>query len=171
MVTGAVLGVVSAVVHFSASRSVASTFQQTAPGAGVSTADVDAVAGVIRAVFFGLGLVTLGLAIAVLALAVGILQGRNGARITTLALVVVALVSGLGGSSYTVLGRDADWTMNVAQPSDQLSAQVGQAYAQSLPGVLVGASGGLTDLQSLGYIAVAVLLLLPSARAHFRRSP
>ena len=37
-----------------------------------------------------------------------------------------------------------------------------------MPGWVAGLGGGLTDLQSLGYIAVAVLLVAPASREYFR---
>jgi hypothetical protein len=72
----------------------------------------------------------------------------------------------LGSSSYTTLGRTVDWT---GDGSAQLRAQIGQAYGDAMPGVLVGTTGGLTDLQALSYIAGAALLLAPASRPHFRR--
>ena len=37
-----------------------------------------------------------------------------------------------------------------------------------MPSWLVGLGGGLTDLLTLGYIAVAVLLLMPASVEYFR---
>ena len=68
-------------------------------------------------------------------------------------------------------GRGMDWAGIVQTDGLALRDQVGRAYDDAMPGVLVGTTGGLTDLQGLGYIAGAALLLAPTSRPHFRRRP
>jgi hypothetical protein len=171
MLAGAAVGVVSAIALIGSAGMVVRRFIDGAATFAIGGAAAESVGGAIRTVLIGVGVVTLVLAIAMAVLAFGVRAGRSTARIGALIGVGLGLSCGLGSSSYTVLGRNANWAIGLEGANDQLIAQLGQAYAEAMPGVLVGATGGLTDLQSLGYIAVAVLLLVPASHPHFRRRP
>jgi hypothetical protein len=82
--------------------------------------------------------------------------------------LAVAAAAPLGSTSYTAFAT-VDWAGAVGRGAGSV-ASVGQAYADAMPSVLVGAVGGLTDLQVLGYIAVSVMLALPVVRPYFRRA-
>jgi hypothetical protein len=169
MLVGAALGLIEGVALLVAAGTVPGAFRDNARGINVAANDVNTVADLIRGAFISAGVVSVLLAVAIGLLALGVRNGSNGARITTLILIVAAFCCGLGVSSYTALGRSANWTVSVSNPSEELARQVGQAYSDAMPPTLVGTTGGLTDLQSLGYIAVAVLLLVPVSNAYFRR--
>lgn len=169
MLLGAVLGAVSAIMLFVAAGTVVSQFEDNARDIEVSSQTIDDAAALIRSVFIGVGVIGLLLAVAMAALAFGVLAGRNWARIVTWVVIVGALCTGLASAAYTSVGRNADWTVNVDNADERLAAEVGQAYSDAVPAWLVGTTGGLTDLQALSYIAVAVLLLVPASNVYFRR--
>jgi hypothetical protein len=165
---GAVLGLVSAIALLLSAGSVAAGFEFSAARAAIDPEEIGSVARLVRTVLASSGLVAAALAVGMAVAAVGIGRGRRGARTGALCLVGLSLCFGLGSASYTTLGRSVDWT---GDGSAQLRAQIGNAYGDAMPGLLVGTTGGLTDLQVLGYIAGAVLLLAPASRPHFRRRP
>jgi hypothetical protein len=70
--------------------------------------------------------------------------------------------------SVTAFGRSVDWTVATEHATPALGGQVAQAFDGAMPAWLVGIGGGLTDLLTLGYIAVAVLLLMPASVQYFR---
>jgi hypothetical protein len=82
-------------------------------------------------------------------------------------LVAGSLGCGLIRTSVTAFGRNIDWTVGSDTPAS-LTGNVAQAYSEALPSWLVGLAAGLTDLQALGYIAVAILLLAPASQEYFR---
>ena len=165
---GATLGLVSAVALILSAGSVAAGFEFSAARAAIDPAEIGSVARLVRTVLASSGLLAAALAVGMAVAAFGVGRGRRAARTSALCLVGFSLCFGLGSSSYTTLGRTVDWT---GDGSAQLRAQIGQAYGDAMPGVLVGTTGGLTDLQALSYIAGAALLLAPASRPHFRRRP
>jgi hypothetical protein len=171
LLMGAVLGVLSAVALLVGAHVVADGFEMTAARAALEPAQIDSVARLVRIVLASGGVVAIILAVATGTCAVGVGRGSRTARIGALCLVAASLCFGLGSASYTSLGRGIDWTSSLPEDSVRLRAQVGQAYGDAMPGVLVGTTGGLTDLQALGYIAGAALLLTPVSHPHFRRRP
>jgi hypothetical protein len=169
MLLGAILGIVTGLSLLVAAADVVQRFRDRAAGTEATAKDIDTVAAAIRSVFIAGGLLTLLLAVVVALLAFGVLRGNNASRITTLVFLAVGLCCGIGGMSFTALGRNANWTINVSNADERLANQIGQAYSDAIPSWLVGTSGGLTDLQALCYVIVAVLLLLPASNAFFRR--
>jgi hypothetical protein len=163
------LALVCAVVLFVAASWVPDGVRERAVHSGVDAADVDAVITAVRGALTASAAATLVLAAAGGVVAAMLRRGTAGARIATLVLVGVGICCGLGASSYTAFGAHVDWTVAVTDRSDQLTGEMGRAYGEAMPGWLVGLSGGLTDLQVLGYIAVAVLLTVPASRPYFRR--
>jgi hypothetical protein len=169
LLVGAILGLCSAVTLFLAARIVANGVRTAPTLTGLAPAQLDEIARVIRTVLASCGVVALALAIGLGVAAVGIGRGSRAARTGALSLVGLSLCFGLGSAAYTSLGRRVDWSSSVEPSNTQLRAQVGRAYGAAMPGLLVGTTGGLTDLQALGYIAGAVLLLAPASRPHFQR--
>jgi hypothetical protein len=168
MICGALLGVASSVALFTASDTVPKAFALKALDTDVSPAAIDAAFSTIRSTFLGSGVVTLSLSLLVGSLAYGVARGNNPARIGAVAAVLASLFCGLGSTSYTALGRDANWTARLEGAGEQVSDQIGQTYAEVMPTWFVGLAGGLTDLQALSYIAVAVLKVW-DAHAHRSR--
>ena len=176
------LGLLSGGVLLIAAMTVPAAFVDRAAAAassaqggfgGVSpaeTANIDAISTAIRAVLLGAAVVTLLLSVAAAALVraggpgklvgpTGRVRARRGGRLRRAGQHVVHRVRSTGG-----LGRRGR-ARRIGS-----AASVGQAYGDAMPSVLVGAVGGLTDLQVLGYIAVSVLLALPVVRPYFRRA-
>ena len=135
----------------------------------VAMANIDAISNAIRAVLLGGSVVTLLLSVAAAALVVPVARGSWSARLAAFGLAVAAGCAALGNTSYTAFGQRVDWAGAVGHGGISSAASVGQAYGDAMPSLLVGAVGGLTDLQVLGYIAVSVLLALPVVRPYFRR--
>ena len=98
----------------------------------------------------------------------GVLGRSEAARIGALVVTVVALGCALVRTSVTAFGGNVDWTVAADHATPVLGAQLAQAFDEAMPGWLVGLGGGLTDLLTLGYIAVAVLLLMPASVEYFR---
>jgi hypothetical protein len=166
------LGLFSAGALFLAARTVPETFRDralsTVTAAGFTGTDVDTIASAIQTILITAGAVTFLLAVAGLMLARPVARGNALARGAAFVLAAAALCGGLGSMTYTAFGQHVDWAGDVGNQSEGLAAQVGQAYGEAMPGWLVGATGGLTDLQALGYIAVSIFLALPVARPYFR---
>ena len=169
----AALGLLSAGALFLVARTVPATFRDravhTVTAAGFTAADVDAIATAIQTILITAGAVTLLLAMAGLLLARPVARGNALARRAAFVLAAAAVCGGLGSMTYTAFGQHVDWAADTGNQSEGISAQVGQAYGESMPGWLVGATGGLTDLQALGYIAIVIFLALPVAQPYFRR--
>ena len=163
-------GVVPAAFASQAASAVAST--DGVPGAyGLTLADtasIDAISNAIKAVLLGGAVVTLLLSVVAAALVVPMARGSWSARFGVYGLVISAGCAALGSTSYTAFGQHVDWAGAVGR-GGAAGLSIGQAYGDAMPSWLVGAVGGLTDLQVLGYIAVSVLLALPAARPFFRR--
>jgi len=167
MYGAAVLGLLSSIAQIAAVAAVVAAFRSRAPGWGVDDADARAAATVIRTVLLSSGLGALVLAVLTGILGRGVLRRNEAARIGALVLVAGSLGCGLVRTSVTAFGRNIDWTVGTDTPAS-LTGNVAQAYSEALPGWLVGLAGGLTDLQALGYIAVAILLLAPASQEYFR---
>jgi hypothetical protein len=60
------------------------------------------------------------------------------------------------------------WSAAAGHDDPVTASAVAQAFHDALPSWFVGLAGGLTDLQSLGYVVVAVLLVVPASREYYR---
>lgn len=168
MLGGAAVGTLSAIALFVSSALVVREFRAGAARLGIPLTDINAVAPVIRATLLSGGLGTLLLAVLVAFAARGVLRRNPAARAGALALAGLSLLCAFMSTSITALGRNVRWTVNVDHASAALVGEVAQSYSDAMPSWLVGLAGGLTDLQTLGYIAVAVLLLMPASQEYFR---
>lgn len=167
MYGAAALGLVSSIAQIAAVGGVVSAFRTHAAGWGVDETDAQAAATVIRSVLLSSGLGALALAVLTGLLGRGVLRRHEAARIGALVLAAGSLGCGFVRTSVTAFGRNVDWTVGT-DASASVTGNVAQAYSDALPGWLVGLAGGLTDLQALGYIAVAILLLAPASQQYFR---
>jgi hypothetical protein len=168
MAGGAVMGVLTAFGMISAAAVVASDFRSSALQLDAPLTDINAVVPLIRATLVLSGFATLALAVFVAIAARGLLRRSPFAYVAGLVLVAASLVCALMSTSITAFGRNVRWTVNIDHASPQLVGTVAQSYTDAMPSWLVGLAGGLTDLQTLGYIAVAVLLLMPASKEYFR---
>lgn len=172
LAAGGGVGGLSALALFAAAAWVPAGLSERAGRLGASSSDVDAMVSAARVALTVSAVVTLMLAASSVGVAVMLRRGGRGpARVAALVLVGAGICCGLGATSYTAFGEHLDWTVAASHRSDRLAGEMGQAYGEAMPGWLVGLSGGLTDLQVLGYIAVAVLLTVPASRPYFRRRP
>jgi hypothetical protein len=125
-------------------------------------------AGAMRAVLLSSGFGALVLAVLSVVLGRGVLRRNEAARIGALVVAVGSLGCALVRTSVTAFGGSVDWTVAAEHTGPALDGQVAQSFGDAMPGWLVGIGGGLTDLQTLGYIAVAILLLAPASLEYFR---
>jgi hypothetical protein len=166
----ALLGVVAAITHFVASANVVDAIRLRALSKGVLVSDVDDFVTGIRTGLIVAGLVTLLFSLLLLGLAFGLLRGSNAARVATWVLCALGLLWGCCGlcGAISTATDSGDVTVNGGDNSSTLLAQ---SLVEALPGWYSGIFGGSALLQALSYIAVAVLLALPSANAYFRKRP
>jgi hypothetical protein len=169
MIVGALVGLVSAIALYVGSSDVVREFRVRAGLTEATPSDIDSAASVIKSVFLVSATATLVLAIIVGVLSYGVLRGNHPSRVLTVVVLAFSLCCGIGSSTYTAFGRNANWTVNVNNAGERLAREIGQAYSDAIPTWLVGITGGLSCLQLLGYIAVVVLLFLPASNAYFRR--
>jgi hypothetical protein len=162
------LGLLSAVALLVAAGSVVDRFEADALRLGVTAADAADIAGAVRAVLLSSGFGALVLALLSGVLGRGVLRRNEAARIGALVVSVGSLGCALVRTSVTAFGGSVDWTVATGHAGPGLGGQVAQAFGEAMPGWLVGIGGGLTDLQTLGYIAVAILLLAPASLEYFR---
>jgi hypothetical protein len=162
------IGMVAALALLGATGAVVDDFRSRAVGIGVSPADAADIAGAIRTALLSTGCGALALAAVSLLLARGVLRRNEASRIGALVVAGASLGCALVRTSVTAFGGSVDWSVAAGHTDPSLAGAVAQAFGEAMPGWFVGLGGGLTDLQSLSYIAVAVLLVAPSSREYFR---
>ncbi len=101
-------------------------------------------------------------------LAVGVQAGNRGARMGTWVLCALATPGAVVTLGVAVLSRTPVASGDPSTPT-YLATALARAAQQSAPGWFSGAVGSLCALSVLGYIAVAVLLAVPRAKAYFHR--
>jgi hypothetical protein len=165
--TGA-LGLLSAAALLVAAEGVVDGFRGEALRLGVPAADASDVANALRTVLLTSGSAALVLAILTGILGRGVLGRNEAARVGALVVAVASLGCAMVRTSVTAFGGNVDWTNAADHATPATGRQLAQAFGEAMPGWLVGLGGGLTDLLTLGYIAVAVLLLMPASVEYFR---
>jgi hypothetical protein len=168
LAAGGGAGLLAAVVLLGTAGPVVDDFRNRAVGYGVSALDSADIAGAIRTALLTSGSGALALGVLSLLLARGVLRRREAARIGALVVAGASLGCALVRTSVTAFGANVDWSVAAGHADPMLTDAVARAFADATPGWLVGLGGGLTDLQSLSYIAVAVLLVAPVSREYFR---
>jgi hypothetical protein len=169
LVGSGVLGLIAALALLVGAGSVVDTFRNRAMGQGLTTGEALEVANSLRTALLSSGSGALALAALSLLLARGVLRRSEASRIGALVVAGAALGCSVVRTSLTALGQNVNWSAASGLRADPvLSDQVARAFSEAMPSWLVGLGGGLTDLQSLGYIAVAVLLIAPASREYFR---
>ncbi len=165
---GGGIGMVAAVALLAGAGGVVDDFHDRALAVGVGPTEASDVAGALRTVLLSSGCGALALAALSVVLARGVLRRNEAARVGALVVAGASLGCALVRTSVTAFGRSIDWSTAAGHADALLTNQVRQAFGDAMPGWLVGIGGGLTDLQALGYIAVAVLLIAPVSREYFR---
>jgi hypothetical protein len=168
MYVAAGLGVISSGALLAAAGGVVDGFRGQADDLGASRSDIESAAMVIRSALFSSGLGALVLAVITGVLAYGVLRRSEAARIGALVVMAGSFGCALVRTSVTAFGRNIEWTAGIENATASVTHDISQAYGDAMPSWLVGLGGGLTDLQALGYIAVAVLLLHPASQEYFR---
>jgi hypothetical protein len=165
--SGAV-GLLASVALLAGAGPVVDAFRARAVTLGVDPVGAGEVARAIRTVLLSSGTGTLALAGMSLLFAWGVLSRYEAARLGALIVSAVSLACGVVRTSVTAFGNGVDWSLVSDRHDPAMAAAVAEAFGDALPGWLVGLGGGLTDLQSFGYIAVIVLLAVPASREYFR---
>jgi len=165
---GGAAGLVAALALLVGAGPVVGDFRDTAVALGVDPVDASDVAGAMRTALLSSATGALALAVLSLVLARGVLRRSEPARVGALVVAAASLGCSIVRTSVTAFGNGVDWSLAAGRRDPLLAGPVAQAFGDAMPGWLVGLGGGLTDLQSLGYIAVIVLLIAPLSREYFR---
>ena len=168
MYSSGALGIVAAVALLVAAGPVVGDVRARAVELGVGALDAADIAGAMRTALLSSGSGALALSALSLALARGVLRRREAARIGALVVAGASLGCAMVRTSVTAFGQDVRWSVAAGHDSPATNAAVAQAFRDAMPDWFVGIGGGLTDLQSLGYLAVAALLVAPTSREYFR---
>lgn len=162
------VGLLASVALLTGAGAVADSFRARAVAAGVDLEGATEMARAIRAVLLSNGTGTLALAVLSVLLAWGVLARYEAARVGALVVAGVSLACGVVRTSVTAFGHGVHWSLVAGRDDPATAAAVARAFDEAMPGWLAGLGGGLTDLQSFGYIAVIVLLVVPASREYFR---
>lgn len=162
------LGMLAAVALFVAAGGVVDAFRSQSLRVGVGAAEADAVATALRTVLVSSSFGAAVLGLLSLFLGRGVLRRQEAARVGALVVAAGSIGCAMVRTSVTAFGKNVNWTVAADDGGVALTNQVAQAFGDAMPSWLVGLGGGLTDLQSLGYIAVAALLLAPRSLEYFR---
>jgi hypothetical protein len=155
------------VLGLSSMASTVNRFKDRAAVIGAAQSDIDSHVSQIR-VSYVLGMIFAILFAVVLAgLAYGLLKGSNGARIATWVIAGIAIICDCCSSVFYFGANGIDITRNGDNYS--MDSQLAQAQLDAFPAWYLATGGGISLLQLLGYIAVAVLLALPAANAFFKK--
>jgi hypothetical protein len=161
-------GLVASIALLAGAGPVVDSFRDQVVPLGVHPVDADAIARAMRTALLSTGTGALALAVLSLVLGWGVLRRSEPARIGALVVAAVSLGCGVVRTSLTAFGNGVNWSLAAGLGDPSLGAPVTQAFGGAMPDWLVGLGGGLTDLQSFGYIAVIVLLVVRGSREYFR---
>ena len=137
--------------------------------AGVPAADLDEAVAFYQ-VYTGMAAtISIVSALVLAALGIFLMVGWRPARILTWVYCGIGLLCGGCGLIMAVGAGSLDLgeTLDINASSEQALTD---AVADAFPGWWLPLAGGVSVGQALGYIAVAVLLMLPAASAYFRKS-
>ncbi|MFU8850884.1 hypothetical protein ACNAW0_07850 [Micromonospora sp. SL1-18] len=141
-------------------------FRAAAAGTGASGGEIDTVASLVRASTVLSAVISVLIALVLVGLAVGLLSGRPGARVFTWVVSGLGLFFGCCGLAVLIGQRAVPLRLGSGeQVTADLLALVGDAY----PAWWIPLNAAVSVAQLLGYLLVAVLLVLPAAGAFFRR--
>jgi hypothetical protein len=166
MMLMALLGLVAAIANLAMMNRLVDRFRERAAGTDATGSEIDTVVGFIRGISIGTAVIGIIVALALIGLALGNLRGSNASRIATWVLCGIGTVCGCCGLVGVLAQNNATFG---GAGDDRTAEDLGRALADASPGWWTALSGTLSIGQSLGYIAVAVLLALPAANAFFRR--
>lgn len=168
MFTVAALGVITAAITLAAIGQIVNRFRNRASLTAATPEEIDNLAAGIQVLTIGLAILILIFALVLAGLAFGVQRGSNVARILTWVLVGLGILCNCCGL-FGAIGQTNVSTFGTPDMNRQTADQLARALQDAYPSWWLGFSGGLSGLQLLGYIAIAILLALPSANAFFRR--
>jgi hypothetical protein len=159
----AAAGLANAVIGLLSVQGITDRFRATADATDARGSDVEGLVAALR-VGTGVGLlIALVVAVLLVTLAVGILRGSAGARIATWVVCGLGVLCGVCGLAVLVGQR--------LVPADRTDADALRALTDAYPGWWLGLNTALLAGQLIGYLVVALLLVLPPANQFFRRRP
>jgi hypothetical protein len=162
MLLMAVAGLAHAVATLAVLPGVSDRLRANATAAaGASGSDIDGMVTVLRVGSITGAALTAVVSVLLLLLAFGVRRGRNAARIATWVVCGLGLLCGCGAALALPIQRGG----NIDLPGTGLAAALTDAY----PSGWIGLNTALSVAQALGYLVVALLLLLPGSFAFFRR--
>ncbi|MEU8259550.1 hypothetical protein AB0C02_02850 [Micromonospora sp. NPDC048999] len=141
-------------------------FRAAAAGSGASGGEIDTMVSLLRASTVLSAVLGVLMALVLVGLALGLLSGRPGARMFTWVVAGLGLFCGCCGLAVLVGQRAAPLRLGAGeQVTADLLGLVGDAY----PAWWIPLNAAVSVAQVLGYLLVAVLLILPGAAAFYRR--
>lgn len=161
------LSIVTAVAQLVGLARIHSRFIERARLTDADPDLISAVGNAVRIVLVLSATFTVLFGLGVAALAMSVLRGNRTSRIVTWVLVGLAAICSCC-SIGNLVGGSTNITVN-GTGNDRAAEQLANAWKDAIPGWYSGLSGGLSVLQTLGYIAVAILLALPAAHQFFAR--
>jgi hypothetical protein len=165
MIFMGVAGLVNAVVGLAAIGGVVDRFRDAAQATGASKSDIDGLAGLAWGTVITGAVLSVLFAVLLIALGVGNLRGRNGARIATWVVSGLGLFCGCCAFLAVVSQSALSWNISTDNTTEDLT----QALTDAYPGWWIGLNGVVSVGQALGYLLVALLLVLPASHPYFRR--
>ncbi len=141
-------------------------FRSAAADTSASSDEVGAVAVLAGAWTVVGAAVSLLAGVLLAALAVGLRAGRPGARVATWVVAGLGVLAGCCG--LVALGGMRAVPVRLGE-EDRVTAELLARLDEAWPGWWIPLGAGLSVGQVLGYLVVAVLLVLPPAAAWFRR--
>lgn len=163
MIAMAALGLIGAIISLATIGQIVDEFRRRAARTDAAQSDVDTFVTVTQASIIGIAVITILIALLLAGLALGVLRGSNVARIITWVLCGIGILCGC-------CGIFSSFSRTTFSGGNQAQEELGRALTDSVPGWSSAIGGGLSGLQTLGYIAIAVLLALPAANAFFRKA-
>lgn len=166
----ALLALVSAIIGLATMSQVVDRFRIEAVLTAASPADIDSFVNVIRAATIVTAIILVIFALLLAGFAVGNLRGSNTTRVLTLVVCAIGVLCGCCGVIGAV-GQTSATGLNTNNTDTQVAEELGRALGDAYPGWWLGVNSGLSGLQLLGYIVIAILLVLPVSNAYFRKPP
>ncbi|MEU7619979.1 hypothetical protein AB0B27_28350 [Micromonospora rifamycinica] len=137
---------------------------RAAAGTAAGPGDVDGMVRLLRLSTIGAAVLTVLVGLLLVGLAGGLLARWRAARIGVWAVCGLGLLA--GGCALTVLAGQRAGPVRLG-PGDQGVADLFGALGEAYPSWWIPTNAGVSAGQALGYLVVAVLLGLPSARTWF----
>lgn len=166
----ALLALASAIIGLATMSQILDRFRAEAVLTAASPADIDSFVNVIRAATIAAALLLVVFALLLAGFTIGNLRGSNTTRVLTLILCALGVLCGCCGVVGAV-GQNGAATVSTTNTDTQVAEELGRALGNAYPDWWLAVNSGLSGLQLLGYIVIAILLVLPPSNAFFRKPP